>query len=369
MIHFVVGTRAQMFKMAPVMLECQKRRLAWRWIYVAQHKETIRQTIDIFRLPGPDYTVVERDAEANTPGKYGSWLVQAFWQLVRTRRILADHTGKKHIVLTHGDTTSTVWGALLGRLGKCHVMHVESGLRSFNLFEPFPEELNRLITFRLATVFASPGDWAARNVSHYRGIKLNTKENTQADTIAFGIQNIDKVDLALPADKYVVVTIHRYENVFSKKRLGFIVGELEKIADQFRVLFVRHPVTQVQLQKFGYDTLLEKNNNIVLYPRMEYLPYVKLLTRAEFVITDGGGGQEELYHLGVPTLLFRNETERQEGIDDTAVLSKLDPGIIREFIQNYSRYRKEPRTLQVSPSAIIVNFLEEKGFGSVPKPD
>ncbi|MEQ8426283.1 MAG: UDP-N-acetylglucosamine 2-epimerase [Gammaproteobacteria bacterium] len=364
MIHFVVGTRAQIFKMAPVMLECQKRGLEWRWIYVAQHKETIKQTIDTFGLPNPDFTVVNRETEADTPGKYGLWMMQAFWQLLRTRRILAGYTGKKHIVLTHGDTTSTVWGALLGRLGRCHVMHVESGLRSFNIFEPFPEELNRLFTFRLATVFATPGDWAANNVRKHHGIKLNTRQNTQADTIAFGIKNIHKINLDLPGGKYVVVTIHRYENVFNKKRLGFIVAELEKIAEQFKVLFVCHPVTQIQLTKFGYDNYFKRNKNIEIYQRMEYLPFVKLITHAEFVITDGGGAQEELYQLGVPTLLFRNATERQEGINETAMISKLNPEIIKDFVQNYIQYRKEPRILKDSPSQIIVDFLEDQGFSS-----
>ena len=363
MIHFVIGTRAQMFKMAPVMLECESRGLEWRWIYAAMHKETIQETLDMFGLPKADYTIVKWDDEARTIGKAGYWFIRLIKALPRSKKILAGRTGKKHIVLTHGDTPVTPIGALIGRLTRTPVMHVESGLRSYNIFHPFPEEISRLITFRLATMYACPGEWAMNNLKKYQGIKINTHENTQIDVLTFGLKNLDKAKIKKPKGKYVVLSSHRYENVFNKERLEKIISTAEQVAQNFTVLMPGHPVTRGQLKKLGYEERLKKNKHIQLLPRLEYLDFLKLIKDAEFVMTDGGGNQEELYHLGVPTLILRDATERQEGLGSTAVLSKLDHSAINDFIKNYNRYRRPPTKIKNSPTKIIVDELEKRGYG------
>lgn len=363
MIHFVIGTRAQLFKMAPIMLECQKRGLKWRWVYTAQHKDTIESTLEIFGLPAPDYTVVNWNTEAKTTASMGKWFFSMVLSLGRSRKILAGHTGKKNIVLTHGDTFTTWFAALYAKLTRTKVMHIESGLRSFNWREPFPEEINRLITFRLSDYYACPGQWAVDNLKNYKGVKINTGMNTQIDTIRFGLAHADSANFKTPKQKYIVVSIHRYENIFKPKRFEQIIVELEKMAKEFKVLIVQHPATFIQIDKLGYRKRLEKNRNIELLPRLEYLPFVKAVKNSEFVITDGGGNQEELYHMGKPTLLFRNETERQEGLGTTAVISKLDPKIIVDFKKNYKKYQHPPVSDKSSPSKMIVDVLVKDGYG------
>ncbi|HVX48158.1 MAG TPA: UDP-N-acetylglucosamine 2-epimerase [Candidatus Saccharimonadales bacterium] len=363
MIHFVIGTRAQLFKMAPIMLECEKRDLKWRWVYTAQHRDTIEATLDTFGLPAPDYTVVNWDTEAKTMGSMGKWFFRMVLSLAKSRKILAGQTGKKSIVLTHGDTFTTWFAALYAKLTRTKVMHVESGLRSFNIWNPFPEEVNRLITFRLADYYVCPGQWAMDNVKKYKGVKINTGMNTQIDTINFGLAHADEAEIKIPKRKYVVVSIHRYENIFKPKRFEQIIGELEKIAGQFTVLLVQHPATAAQIDKLGYRKRLEKNKNIELLPRLEYLPFVKVIKHSEFMITDGGGNQEELYHMGKPTLIFRNETERQEGLGTTAVVSKLDPAVIADFMKNYKKYEHPPVASKKSPSRQIAEVLEKDGYG------
>lgn len=357
MIHFIVGTRAQLFKMAPIMLECEKRKLKWRWVYTAQHKETMEQTLDTFGLPKPDYTVVRWQTEAKSMGKMWYWFLKMLLALPRSRKILAGYTGKKHIVLTHGDTLTTWLAALMAKLTRTKVMHVESGLRSFNLWKPFPEEINRLITFRLADYYACPGIWAVNNLSKYKGVKINTKDNTQVDTVRFGLANADKADFKLPNRKYVVASLHRYENIFKKDRFEQIIKELEFVARKFKLLIVQHPATFIQLDKFGFRERLEKNKNIELLPRLEYLPFIRAVKHAEFVITDGGGNQEELYHMGKPTLIFRDETERQEGLGTTALISKLEHKEIEAFIENYKKYAHQPTSSENSPANIIVEAI------------
>jgi UDP-N-acetylglucosamine 2-epimerase (non-hydrolysing) len=366
MIHFIIGTRAQLFKMAPIMLECQKQQLNWRWVYTAQHRDTMQETLNIFGLPAPDYTVVKWDTEAKTMGKIWKWFLKMLLSLTKSKKILAGYTGKNHIVLTHGDTLTTWLAALMGRLTRTRVMHVESGLRSFNLRKPFPEEINRLITFRLANYYACPGDWAVKNLRKYKGVKINTVENTQIDTLSFGLKHADKSDYKIPKGKYAVASLHRYENIFKEDRFNIIVDRLEQVAEKFPIYLVQHPATKEQLEKLpNIKKRITNNKRIHLLPRLEYLPFIKLIKHSEFVITDGGGNQEELYHLGKPTLIFRDETERQEGIGSTAVISRLNHKVISSFLKDYQKYRRDTKLAndKKSPSKIIVRFLAKDGFG------
>lgn len=364
MIHFIVGTRAQLFKMAPIMLECERQKLKWRWVYAAQHKETMQETLDTFGLPQPDYTIVNWDTEAKTMGKIWVWFLKMLAATTRSKKILGGHTGKDSIVLTHGDTLTTWIAALYGKITRTKVMHVESGLRSFNVWKPFPEEINRLITFRLSDYYVCPGDWAVKNLRKYKGVKINTHMNTQVDTIQFGLDNCDTAEITTPKSKYVVASIHRYENIFKPERFVEIIERIEEVAQKFHVLFVQHPATFVQLDKLNLRQRLESNPRITLLPRLEYLPFVKTVKHSEFVITDGGGNQEELYHMGKPTLIFRNETERTEGIGKTAVISKLSKRKISNFVKNYKQYKHDPVFPKKSPSQIIVDALKQEGFGN-----
>jgi UDP-N-acetylglucosamine 2-epimerase (non-hydrolysing) len=324
----------------------------------------MHETLKTFGLPEPDYVVVEWDTEAKTMDKLWKWFMKMLISLPKSKKILAGHTGEKHIVLTHGDTLTTWLGALIGRLTRTKVMHVEAGLRSFNIWRPFPEEINRLITFRLANYYACPGGWAIKNLKKYKGKKINTHENTQIDTISFGLKHADESKYKIPKNKYVVASLHRYENIFKEDRFGLIVDRLEQIAKRYSVYMVQHPATYEQLKKLPLlKKRLEKNKNIHLLPRLEYLPFIKLIKHSEFVITDGGGNQEELYHMGKPTLLFRDETERREGLGSTAVISKLDPVTIQNFVDDYKKYKRQPTNVQESPAGIIVDFLERNRFG------
>lgn len=361
MIHFIIGTRAQLFKMTPIMLECEKRGLEWRWVYAAQHKETFDQTLNFFGLPPADHTVVDWDTEAKTISKFIYWTLKMTGALIGSKKILDGKTGKQHIVLTHGDTTTTVFGALMGKLTRTHVMHVESGLRSFNLLNPFPEEINRIVTFRLSDYYACPGDWAMSNVAKFKGKKINTHDNTQMDVLSYGLKNIDKATIELPKEKYVVLSTHRFENIYNKQRFEKIIEIAEYAAKKYKVIIPQHPVTDGQINKHGFRERFASNPNFILKPRLEYENYLKTIVGSEFVMTDGGGNQEELYHLGKPTLLLRDETERQEGLGKTAILSKLDLATAKQFIDDYERYQQPPVKKTTRPSDIIVDTIELYG--------
>jgi UDP-N-acetylglucosamine 2-epimerase (non-hydrolysing) len=233
--------------------------------------------------------------------------------------------------------------------------------------QPFPEEINRLITFRLANYYACPGGWALKNLKKYKGVKIDTGANTQIDTIHFGFEHADAASIKIPKEKYVVASIHRYENIFKLDRLQTIIDRLEQVGKKFSVYLIQHPATEEQLNKFPeLHNRLYNNHKIHMLPRLEYLSFIKMIKYSEFVITDGGGNQEELYYIGKPTLLFRDETERQEGLGSTAVISRLDEKIIADFIDNYKKYEGRPVkwNRQKSPAIIITNWLVLNNFGA-----
>lgn len=363
-IHFVVGTRAQLFKLAPVMLACRRRDLSWRWVYTAQHRETIAETVEMFGLPEPAHVIVEWGTEAKSMGRMARWFGTMLVALPRSRRVLAGATGPRNVVVTHGDTLTTWLGALLGRLARTKVLHVESGLRSFHLFQPFPEELNRLITFRLANFLACPNETAVANVRRYGGEAFDTGGNTQIDTLRFGLEHVGDAEVDVPAEPFAIATIHRYENVYKPERFGEIISVLERAAEDRLVLFVRHPVTETRLQKHGLRERLDANPRIRLVPRLPYLSFLRLVTAADFVVSDGGGNQEELSYLGVPTLIMRDATERPEGLGANAVLAGSDRRAVDVFLDDPAQFRREARLPEGSPAEVIVDFLVERGFGS-----
>ena len=125
------------------------------------------------------------------------------------------------------------------------------------------------------------------------------------------------------------------------------------------MFFILHPPTRVSLKKNGLYDDLKNNLRCILLPRQGFFEFNSLLRKAEFLITDGGSNQEECFYLGIPCLLFRNETERFEGIKNNVVISNLDPVTIESFVENYESYRGKPVLKDFSPSNFIVNQLEK----------
>lgn len=356
-IYIVIGTRAQLIKMAPLLAKMQEKNIPYYFIYTAQHKETIQELLGDFKIKKPDYDFShEITQEAKSLRLFGSWMMQMLYSLLFKRdHIIANGPG---LLLTHGDTTTCVWGAILGKLTKCHVMHVESGLRSYNIFQPFPEEINRLITFLFTDIFVCPNEWAVNNVRHYDGIKINTKVNMIYDSVMFALSKQGNIALNLPHKKYSVISIHRFEHIFHKKKFWEIIQILEYVASHIHVVFVLHPSTRNQLNSYNLFARLEKNSDITLSPRLSFFKFIKLLSSSEFVITDGGSNQEELSYMGKPTLILRDVTERREGLGENAFLAKFDYRIIDEFLKSYKRYKRKAYVSSSSPSEVVTSFIE-----------
>ena len=354
--YFVLGTRAQFIKVAPLMREMKAQGMEYVLIYTAQHRENVSDILDIYGLPEPD-RVMFQGGEANTKMFFLRWFFAIFFQVLFRSRVYLPRPG---IVLTHGDTFTAWIAALMGKLAGCKVGHIESGCRSFNLLSPFPEEISRLITFQLTDIFFCSDAWAVNNLKRYRGTKVNLGANTILDGVRFALSSPYQPAEDFESGSYAVVSIHRFENIFTPRFTEVILPTLKNIAAHHRLVFTLHPTTRERLRKLGLYAELQNHPNIILHPRFGFVPWLHVCNRAEFVITDGGSNQEELSYLGVPTLLFRKETERQEGLGANIVLSNFDPGLIERFLTDPQRYRTPALALAAQPSRMIIKTLLEE---------
>lgn len=355
MIHIVLGTKAQLIKMAPIMKKLTQRGIEYNYISTGQHKETIDDILINFDIKKPDHQLYD-GKDITSIFSMLLWSVKILYDsFVRRKEIFRND--KNGIILVHGDTLSTVLGALMGKFTGLRVGHVESGLRSFNMLQPFPEEIFRKITFRLSDVMFCPGDWAVNNLMKYKGVKIDTEINTLYDSLNFARPSIDKIaDIAIPSEKFAIVTLHRFENVKNKEILERIVVLLEAISENINLVFILHQLTEKKLISYGLLERLKSNPKIELRKRYDYFRFIKLITYSEFVVSDGGSNQEECSYLGKPVLLFRNVTERNEGLGKNAVLSKFDLNIINEFLGNYENRKGIHLEFQKSPTDIILDY-------------
>lgn len=360
MIHIFIGTKAQLIKMAPIMKELQDRNIEYNFIHSGQHKETMSKLMNNFGLKKPDIYLYHGKDIAKVHQMFFWGFKIIFKTLKDKKKILkADKNG---IILNHGDTFSALIGSILGKVAGLKTGHIESGLRSFNLFHPFPEEIMRLIIFKFTDYYFCPNQWSINNVKKYKGVKINTKLNTLYDSVQLAIKNSPKSKVKIPKEKYCISTLHRYENVFNEKNINCVIDIVEGIAKNIKVLFILHPATVKNLEKFGLIDKLKNNKNIELRQRYDYFEFLVLVNKSQFLISDGGSNQEESFFMGKPCLLLRKATERKEGLNKNVILSKYDQKIINEFVSNYEKYKFNPLKYSESPSKNIVNLLIKEEF-------
>lgn len=354
---FIIGTRAQLIKVAPVIVECEKRNIPCTLLMTGQHLETMHDLLDEFGVTSQQLTATSPKEHA-TVLSLVTWLPRAYRGLIKHLKAQALETNRIN-VLVHGDTLSTVLGALAGRQTGACVVHLESGLTSKKLFDPFPEELSRRIVFRLSNVAMCPDLETLQHMrlNYPKCQSIDTRGNTILDAI-----HLTGVRRSIHGQEpdYIVVSIHRFQNIYEKKRLIELVKLLENIANSHQVFFVLHPATRNRLAKAGLFERLESHTRIELLPRLGYSDFLRLAAKSACVLTDGGSNQEELAALGVPTIIMRQTTERSDGLGRNAVMEgSLSSGVLSYI------YNKEYKTLEKnshntereSPSNRIINHL------------
>ncbi|GLO47623.1 non-hydrolyzing UDP-N-acetylglucosamine 2-epimerase [Pseudomonas putida] len=311
----VFGTRPEAIKMPPLALNlAQDDRFESRVCVTGQHRQMLDQVLELFEIT-PDY-----DLNIMKPGQDLTDVTTAILQGLKP--VLAEF--KPDVVLVHGDTATTLATSLAAYYQQIPIAHVEAGLRTGNLYSPWPEEGNRRLTGALAALHFAPTSTSQDNLLR-EGIDaatIHTTGNTVIDALLEVVRKLespalksqfeDQFSFLNPERRMVLVTGHRRENFGG----GFerICQALVQTARQFPDVDIVYPVHLNPNVREPVNRLLADVNNIHLIEPLDYLPFVYLMTRSYLILTDSGGIQEEAPALGKPVLVMRDTTERPEAV-------------------------------------------------------
>ena len=355
---FAIGTRAQLIKLAPVIAECERRSLPAVILMTGQHKETMQDLLSEFQIRSLQVNAVQ-SAEHATVFSLFVWLPAAISGIQGCIRSLSmEHPELR--VIVHGDTLSTLASAFAARRCGANVVHLESGLTSGRLFNPFPEEIARRLVFRLAHVAMCPDRGSADHIRQRFGCSVvETEGNTIVDAVSLVDLGAGRVEAASP---YVVASLHRFQNIYSRKRLRQLVAMLVSVSEHYVVYFVLHPATKKRLVKYDLLERLQNAPGVKLSPRLGYGAFLRLVAGADCVLTDGGSNQEELAVLGIPTIVMRQTTERSDGLGKNAIMEhELDEGVESYLSSGTFEILRSPGLRQEGkgPSSRVVDYLAQ----------
>lgn len=353
----LIGTKAQFIKTAPILREMDARGMPYRLVYTGQHSETFDLLEAAFGTRPPDEVLVPT-FEASTHVSFLSWTMR-YWRAVLGRVRSPDWRGCR-VGLVHGDTASTLFGALAIRMAGVPVGHVEAGLRSSRLLEPFPEEIIRRLVSRVSQWHFAPDAQAAANLAGIGGRVIDTGGNTLKDALLLALERgAAQARVAAATDPYAVVSIHRSENLSSRTVFDMLMRVVIEAAQSVPVRFVLHPATRERIRASGWLPRLQAADGVLLLERMGYPDFVRLLVGSRFLMTDGGSNQEEAAMMGLPTLLLRRTTERGDGLGANVELSQLEPARILDFVARRAQDTWHLRPPEPgSPSRRLVDVLQ-----------
>ena len=336
----VFGTRPEAIKMAPLVLELQKQSQRFEAITTvsAQHREMLDQVLDIFHIK-PDYDLNIMHARQTLTDITSN-------VLINLDKILKE--AKPDIVLVHGDTTTTFAASVAAFYNQIPIGHVEAGLRTWEKYSPYPEEMNRQMTDAMTDLYFAPTNQSKANL-----LKENHKEdnifitgNTAIDALK---QTVDKeyhhdiLDKVSPDNKLILLTMHRRENQGEPMRRVFkVIREVVESREDVEVIYPVHLSPAVQE---AAKEILGNTERIHLISPLDVVDFHNLAARSYFIMTDSGGVQEEAPSLGKPVLVLRDTTERPEGVEaGTLKLVGTESEKVKkemeELLDNDAEYRR-----------------------------
>lgn len=335
----IFGTRPEAIKMAPLVLELNKRSEEFESIVTvtAQHREMLDQVLRVFDIT-PDHDLnIMKDRQTlmdvTTRGLQG--LNQVMKEV------------QPDIVLVHGDTTTTFIAGLAAFYNQIKVGHVEAGLRTWNKYSPYPEEMNRQLTGVLADLHFAPTTKSAHNL-----LQENKKEETlfiTGNTAIDALKTTVLEEYSHPVldrvgdDRLILLTAHRRENLGEPMRNMF--RAIKRIVEEHDDVQVVYPVHLNPVVRELADEVLGNDPRIQLIEPLEVVDFHNFASRAHIILTDSGGVQEEAPSLGVPVLVLRDTTERPEGIEaGTLKLAGVEEETIyslaKELLTNEEEYAR-----------------------------
>ncbi len=322
-VLMVFGTRPEAIKMIPLYLELKKNNtnIEAKICVTAQHRNMLDQVLDFFQVT-PDY-----DLNLMRPNQNLYQLTSDI--ILNMKSVLEEY--QPDLVLVHGDTTTSMAVSIASFYAGSKIGHVEAGLRTFNRYAPFPEEMNRNLTAKLSNFHFAPTDISKNNLLN-EGIESNqiiVTGNTVIDALLISREKIERDENSYSSIKQlknvvdqskdiILVTGHRRENFGD----GFIniCNALKKVAQQNENVQIVYPVHLNPNVMEPVHKILSNIQNIVLIEPQPYEAFVWLMNKSKLIITDSGGVQEEAPSLGKPVLVMRETTERPEAVEAGTVI-------------------------------------------------
>ena len=380
-VMLVFGTRPEAIKMAPLVKKFQESYDFETIVCVtAQHREMLDQVLDIFDIK-PDYDL--------NIMKQGQDLYDITSRVMLGLRDVLNETNPD-VVLVHGDTTTSTAAALAAFYKQIPVAHVEAGLRTNNIYSPWPEEMNRRITGRIATYHLAPTELSRQNLlkENVDNQNIIITGNTVIDALLWVVNKI-KSDANLAETLQINIKNNGYDidRIEDKRKLVLITGHrrenfgegFRNICNAIKTLSIKYPdvdfvypmhlnpnVRKPIAEIFGNDK--DKSGNTFFIEPLDYLNFVFLMEKADIILTDSGGIQEEAPSLGKPVLVMRDNTERPEALEAGTVKlvgTDYDKIIneVSELLENEESYNKMSKAVNPygdgSACKRIVDFLKE----------
>mgnify|MGYP003575479125 CR=1 FL=1 len=317
----IFGTRPEAIKMAPLVKEFQKNKFEFetKVCVTAQHREMLDQVLDFFKIT-PDYDLDLMKVNQNLYSLTADIITEL-------KTVLEDF--QPNYVYVHGDTTTTMAASIAAFYSGAKVCHVEAGLRTYNKRSPFPEEINRQVTGRIADFHFAPTTASQANLikENVNPQSILVTGNTVIDALLDSVTIVDSVEndeismlkrIVDPSKKIILVTGHRREN----HGQGFIniCEALKEVALQHKDVQIIYPVHLNPNVKKPVHKILSNISNVKLINPLAYPAFVWLMKKSYLIITDSGGVQEEAPSLGKPVLVMRDTTERPEAVDVGTVI-------------------------------------------------
>lgn len=338
----VFGTRPEAIKMCPLVLELKKYENIIPIVCVtAQHREMLDQVLDIFGVK-PDYDL-DIMKSRQTLGGITTRVLEGMEDVLKKE--------KPDVVLVHGDTSTSFVGALAAFYEQIKVGHVEAGLRTYDIYSPFPEEMNRQLTGRIANMHFSPTQRNFDNLikENVDSDKIYITGNTVIDALKttvkenYEFENECLRNLDFENSRVVIVTAHRRENL--GKPLEDICTAISELVDEYEDIEVVYPVHLNPAVRETVWSILGEKERVHLIDPLDVMELHNAISRSFMVMTDSGGIQEEAPALAKPVLVLRRETERPEAVAaGTVKIAGVDKVVIKrlakELLDNPEEYKK-----------------------------
>ena len=334
----IFGTRPEAIKMAPLVKELENRKEIESIVCVtAQHREMLDQVLNVFDIK-PDYDL-NIMKQGQTLSEITSRVLLGLEDVIKKEN--------PNIILVHGDTTTTFAGALAAFYNQVDIGHVEAGLRTWDKYSPFPEEMNRQMVDRLTDMFFAPTEVSKNNLLN-EGIdenKIYVTGNTAIDAMKTTVKDEydNEVFDWIGKDRMILLTAHRRENLGEPMRRIF--KAIKRVVDEYDDIKVVYPIhLNPKVREVAYE-VFENMDRIKLIEPLEVIDFHNFINKSYIILTDSGGIQEEAPSLGKPVLVLRDTTERPEGITaGTLKLVGTDEDVIynetKKLLEDEDEYLK-----------------------------